>query len=336
MNALAVRLKCWLPRFSVLSYPKAGKEAACFALIAAILSVSAAHAAADCDILSFPGNQKSGVVLIFEKSTDLSNYVTRSATGQVSIPHGRTAGVCFYEDGLTNFRALSKQNVSPIVKLDFRNSGLGDNDADCLAKFSNLIDLELYQADISDKGLLAIAHLNKLQTINISETKATGKSITIISKLPAIEVLAAGHIPIDDPCLEQLYKLPRLRQIALTAAGLDNDCLLQIAKCNIVTDLKLDRNPRITDEGIKHLVKMSRLKTLNLTETAVTPACVRYLAKIRKLSTLVISFPRWSPAAVSSLSTQLPQCKVINGLASDQYLQLYGPLHSPIAPQARP
>lgn len=65
----------------------------------------------------------------------------------------------------------------------------------------------------------------------------------------------------------------------------DDDMAL-VAQLNTLTELTVNAENRITDEGVKHLLPLRRLSYLGLRGTMITDRSAGYLAKLKELDTL--------------------------------------------------
>ena len=68
--------------------------------------------------------------------------------------------------------------------------------------------------------------------------------------------------------------------------------------------------PKITDDGLVHLKKLSHLQTLDLTDTQITDAGLEHLKGLTKLEYLKLTRTQVTDAGVADLQKALPNCKI--------------------------
>jgi hypothetical protein len=67
----------------------------------------------------------------------------------------------------------------------------------------------------------------------------------------------------------------------------------------------------VTDEGLKHLAKLAKLRSLDLRQTAVTDAGLKHLEGMVELRELFVTSSKVTDAGVFALRKALPKCRII-------------------------
>ena len=103
-----------------------------------------------------------------------------------------------------------------------------------------------------------------------------------------------------------------VRRLNLSGAGIDADKLEKVAKLQFVQSLHLGHNPGIDDDGLKLLHTMPNLVELELQACRnITEDGVRSLAAITRLKRIRLDDRFEDSSAVAELRSLLPKCKVV-------------------------
>lgn len=167
-----------------------------------------------------------------------------------------------------------------------------------LAKVANLESLEYFalaHIPIRGAGLSALKHCPSLKEVSLRFVEIQGDPIEHIAGIPTLERLRFSYVdaPITDESLQQLSKLMNLEtlsivveeasQMAITDAGIRH-----LARLKNLEHIWLNHCEQITDEGLKRLEGLGRLKQLRLDKSRVTMAGVdRLKAAIPDVSVTV-------------------------------------------------
>ncbi len=89
----------------------------------------------------------------------------------------------------------------------------------------------------------------------------------------------------------------------------DNSTLARVAKHGSLTRLYL-RGTRITDDGLKHLIGLTKLKKLDLVETGITDAGLVHLRGLSSLKNLSLTKTRVTNEGVGNLKQALPHVEI--------------------------
>ncbi len=81
-----------------------------------------------------------------------------------------------------------------------------------------------------------------------------------------------------------------------------DDVLERVCRVDCVTALDLGGSQRLTDEGLRHLARLRRLRHLDLRGTAITDRGVAVLGELPALETISLAHTRISDAGVASLA----------------------------------
>jgi len=146
----------------------------------------------------------------------------------------------------------------------------------------------------------------------------TDESMALVKGLPNLERLFLGDTQITDNGLRHLAGMSALKTVVLfgerpnpniTNAGLEH--LKGLTNLEILNLY----GTRVTDEGLRHLQNMQRLRALILSPQ-ITDAGLEHLEGLAGLRTLEITGTQITDAGVERLEQALPNCEIFD--ASDE------------------
>ena len=260
------------------------------------------------------------------------------------------------------------KNCKNLTNLELVSTRVSDAGLVYVKDCKKLTRLFLIKTRVSDDGLAHLAGLNKLAELNVQSTMVTTTGLEVLAKvLPDCKItwnrgvfdLAAGIDP-DRRAAEYVFSIggyvrvegnshayrhsaelpegafqmwqvsfePRAEK-AVTDAGLEvfADCKnmthLNLAECRGITDaglvhfkrftklveLNLSRNP-ITDAGLAYFADCKNLTYLWLHDTPITDAVLARLAGLDKLAELNVTKTVVTAKGVEGLAKALPKCKI--------------------------
>jgi len=227
------------------------------------------------------------------------------------------------------------QRVGPLIsELGTRNLPITDEQAAKLFKWTpNLQYLSADRTDITDDGVKYLLPLKKLTTISMCRGALTSGSLAVFGRLPRLTHLLITHNQFSDAALANLSKLHNLQRLRLNNTGITDAGLVHIEPLTGLTQLHISGNQRITNAGIAHLKQLKNLVELQIWETNVTPLCAKTLQQLPKLKRVVVSFNRLGERGTEELKQALGPSVKVSNYSSRIPIEVFAPLHSPIAPQ---
>ncbi|XP_040921472.1 uncharacterized protein si:ch73-173p19.1 isoform X2 [Toxotes jaculatrix] len=177
--------------------------------------------------------------------------------------------------------------------------------------------LSIKQTKVEDVS--ALAKLSSLQTLNLDGTGVTEVSLKYLATLPALSSLSLAGIPVTDGN-HALQIISGLKLTHLTLPGrhsVKDSGLLYLADLSLLSELDLTDYTQVTDQGVKQLSTMTRLKKLSLSNTQVTDAGLPSLRGLQELQDLCLDRTAVTSRGVAELIVCLPHLEVL-GLASTQ------------------
>ena len=114
--------------------------------------------------------------------------------------------------------------------------------------------------------------------------------------------------------LEALADLPHLQEVGVFKLAVNDSDLEKLAELKHLQILYISGSRFITDQGVRHLERLSCLKKLELSDVHVTDKSVPSLRTLRKLQWLQLNGTGITAAGLTELQEKLPSCKIISQL----------------------
>lgn len=275
------------------------------------------------------------------KLTDAGLEAIRGLTRLERISLG---GVPLTDAGLKRLAHLSNLRELRLDSTRMTDAGLKH-----LANLKRLEILVLDGSGITDRGLEHLGDLLRLKEISLKDTLVTDDGVALLrEKLPQATLVTGSSTP-----RSQRVAVERIRELggyirvsnqnkATTVSfainggcDVDNDALLLLEQLPDLETVELGNNPAVTDQGLKHLAKLTKLRTLYLHDTTVRGPGLKHLAGLPNLEFLQLQGTpmthegvvhlrnlkslKWanlentlvSDDAVQELQAALPQCEIV-------------------------
>jgi Leucine-rich repeat (LRR) protein len=153
--------------------------------------------------------------------------------------------------------------------------GITDDGLAHLTKMRSLKKLEIGSSQVTDRGLGYLSQIKTLERLELPQEQRgiTDSGLAYLGQLPNLRQLHVSRIHFNDPKMNTEY---------YTDKGLE-----ALARCTGLEELSIG-SIGITDAGIDHIAKLTKLKWLNLFGCDnVTDKGLARLAGIKSLTTLV-------------------------------------------------
>ena len=99
---------------------------------------------------------------------------------------------------------LLKKARKQIVRLDFSNSSINDDQLNIIAQFPHLIFLALQNTAITDQGLTYLNDMEYLQYLNLYNTQVSDEGLSQISDIPNLKKVFLWQTKATDEAVEEL------------------------------------------------------------------------------------------------------------------------------------
>ncbi|MBC8871780.1 MAG: hypothetical protein H8E44_20320 [Planctomycetes bacterium] len=178
------------------------------------------------------------------------------------------------------------------------NDGLTSGLLTEIAHLKNLHRLELDSIALDEADLVHLAALTKLETLGLScsnsESKLTDHGLTYVGRIPTLRSLTIQDARITDKGVSDLIKLNALQTLGLARTGITDQGIAAIASelPNLV-QLGIS-GTKVTDAGMAHVGKLTRLEWLWLDGTAVGDEGIGQLDRLTRLQYVYLDASRVS------------------------------------------
>ncbi len=246
------------------------------------------------------------------------------------------------------FRSRSLRYLENVTSLRglmlFSFSNITDAAMPHLAKLTWLEELTfLWITGITDTGMPYMKQLTSLKKLNLQNINVTDRGLAHLRALKSLEDLTlsmpkgAGNprYPrrLTDNALAYVSELPRLKRLNArgwhpagpTVQGpFTDEGLKHLTKLSRLEELNIDSGAGITDEGLSHLAGLPRLKKLLLSSNGVTNEGLRNLAKAKSLTRLNLYVPLVTVSGVNHLNalTNLTNLNLYSAIQDNARLDL--------------
>jgi sulfatase modifying factor 1 len=159
---------------------------------------------------------------------------------------------------------------------------LGGDDHGYLKPISDLKELrelDLSGTSVTNAELVHLSGLRNLEDLCLAETPITGEGLKHLANVESLRALDLRRTAVGDTGLGHLARLTNLEKLS---AGEMREISLYAYEDSAEID-RDDGNPRITDEGLRHLSEMKNLEILRLSGTNITGKGFSYLTGLKDL-----------------------------------------------------
>jgi len=178
-----------------------------------------------------------------------------------------------------------------IYNLDLSNDQINDDDLKemRISDLQTLTHFNLNRNPISDESLPAIGRLPRLCSLDLDGTNITDSGISAINSCRQMERLRLSNTEIANGGLAQIKNLNLLWDLDLANTKVSDEGMEHIVQNHPhLMTLMLTGAP-ITDEGLKDINKLTKLRDLWLNDTSITDDSLVVLAQNTSISRLVLS-----------------------------------------------
>lgn len=128
-----------------------------------------------------------------------------------------------------------------------------------------------------------IQSLTKLESVRINDVVLDDESIAALVSLKQLRIVSIMGGELTDSALDVMSQLPHLETLRLEGK-FSNRALAKICGASKLKELQLSgKGSTISDEGIQYLLKLKKLKILDLTHSLVTGDGLKQMAPMKSL-----------------------------------------------------
>lgn len=199
------------------------------------------------------------------------------------------------------------------LRLSENTRAVTDRGLEHLARLKELRNVKLFEAEgVTDAGLARLAGLPHLEELSLRGLRSvTPRGMDVLARLPELRRLEIDYVPMDGRCLRSLGALTKLETLLLWSVGPDptpaealaglrslrrfrTNQAVPSAAVQALAGLRhleaiADELREVTDEDLKHLARLPKLRLLILASDRVTAASLPTLAGMTSLRELYVT-----------------------------------------------
>ncbi|MBS0207020.1 MAG: hypothetical protein JSS49_29440 [Planctomycetes bacterium] len=209
--------------------------------------------------------------------------------------------------------ALAQVKAVPNLLVLSLNGHFTNHGLKSLSDLSEIRRLSL-SGHFDDAGLIHLAKLVSLETLALRSDRLSGHGLAHLSKLPHLKnLIVRGLRP--GWTFAPLKDLPALEVLNLGDDGLTDELLATLPSTDRIRSLSLQGADKVTDEGLKHLLRLPKLEELNLLQTGMSPQGLRTISSLEEIRKLL---PDTNPTTSDDLEqgleylTRLPKLEELD------------------------
>jgi hypothetical protein len=246
-------------------------------------------------VLHFPPDRAVGQIVLVDGSCVIPEITREFHPGYVFAPPGRHLGLAQGE-----VRIPAGQCVS------LHLGGKGVTGQQVLAALKSLDPNDVQDLDFlaptqaDDSFMPYIARLTGVTHFCPVYARFTPKSWALLASLPRLEHICTPY-GLTDAEVAQIAKLPAVNEMEIVADRLTDAGLAALSQCRNLLVLHLEGTALMTDEGLKALATLPKLRHLRLSGP-FTDKGLAYLATAPCLKVLWLETPRATEEALRPLT----------------------------------
>jgi internalin A len=251
--------------------------------------------------------------LTFLRTISLEDPLTDDGLAHLAkLPHLHRLTVAknqLTDEGMKQFERCKQLRV---LNLGFGK--FGDAGVEHLKGLENLRELDLEYSKITDEGLAHLKGLTRLEKLNLSGTAISDKGLGHLRELTRLrELVLSNQFGINNPAMLQLLALFPGKEANPSKKAeeprVTDDGLKYLEKMTALEYLDLSNQP-ITDMGLESLEHLNRLEALLIRGTEITDAGLTHLYKLRRLRTLELFRSKVTDQGVKNIKKVIPKLSV--------------------------
>lgn len=209
-----------------------------------------------------------------------------------------------------------------LTSLDLADTELSDLGMVHISKFSALQRLSLFYCNITNSALRHLSALTNLEVLNLDSREIGDSGLWHLRNLKNLKSLDIFSGRVTDSGCEHIAKIESLESLELCGGGItDLGCSHIAGGLENLTSLNLSQNERITNRGAAALASLTKLKTLNLSNTQVDSEALIHFSDLRSLKSLALYGCQMGTINEMQLLNGLPNLKCIrlNASSDDEF-----------------
>jgi len=271
-------------------------------------------------VLKFPADRVMGLIF-WRKGPPTENdrlwmygdewRKVAEARGEVRLPSDGQVRFDLNKAASADLSGLDQLDPETIEVLNCRDGDVSNEGLAHIGRLVGLRMLNLQSTPITDVGGKQLAGLKKLQFINLEAFAVNKKgfgvgdaTMKVLSELPELERVWLRDTKVTDAGVAELCKAKTITDLDLSGTAVSDVGLLYLKPLPRLENLRLGvyrEGAKITDEGLKTVGEMTRLKFLDLSGTKITNDGLLHLKELKRLTRLCLEDTKVTEAGLENL-----------------------------------
>ncbi|HTI51448.1 MAG TPA: protein kinase [Planctomycetaceae bacterium] len=253
--------------------------------------------------------QGGEIELQIDDERQLFRAPAKLPAGAVRLTGVNLAGCDFFSTDLGKLARLSAlESLNLAGNWNF-NSRVSDDDLVHIGGLTTLEKFDLSFSAVTTEGLAHLRHLVNLRELYFYMCpNVRDDGVAHLSELTQLVTLHLGGTKVTDEGLEAVGKMTELTSMLLDGSPIRGRGLVHLASARNLDWLHLANDP-LDDDEFEVVTRLS-VKTLSLTNTALTDRSVRYLKTLKNVKQMHIGGTRITESGEAELKAALPNCQI--------------------------
>ncbi len=239
-------------------------------------------------------------------------YSKRPAIGTVYIPVGKPVKIIVKDYGIVSSpKFFLRFKSDDLTELDISNNlGVTDTTFEHLWHLKSLSYLYATGLDISNAVLAQFDKMPQLKRLYIGATAIRQNGLVRLKYLKEYTELGLNELGPMDKLLKKLRGSENLLALILDEDELTDEDLKEIGTLTNLISLNINKCPKVTNAGLKHLLQLKNLRTLEIAGTSINPEAIPDLKKLPNLDVLYVYPENWPEKAKARLRAEMPNLRL--------------------------
>ncbi len=239
-------------------------------------------------------------------------FSTKPAEGIIYVPANQEIKLKVADmSAVTSPKFCLRFKSDDLVALDVANNvEVTDTTFENIDHLTELRLLYAAGLDISDQVIEKLNRLSKLKALYIGKTAIRQTGLVNLKHLKDYSELGLNKLGPIDKVLKKLRGSTSLQFLYIDEDELTDDEMKDIATLPNLGSLNIEKNPKVTNAGLRNLLPLKNLVELRISDTGITPDAISDLKKFPKLEKLFVFPEVWNAKAIARAKVEIPRLQV--------------------------
>ncbi|KAI5679630.1 hypothetical protein M9H77_00857 [Catharanthus roseus] len=203
------------------------------------------------------------------------------------------------DEGMVNLSGLLS-----LTCLELSDTEVGSNGLQHLCGLTNLEDLNLSFTLVTDNGLKNLSGLASLKSLSLDAPQITDYGLLSLIGLAGVTHLDLFGAHITDSGTNFLLYFKNLVSLDICGGGLTDIGMKNIKDLSSLMILNLSQNPSLTNKALELISGLTRLVSLNVSNSRITNEGLQYLKSLKNLRSLSLEYCKVDSVEIKKLQSE--------------------------------